>query len=51
LQLNLLKENKAKILSDFKILSEKQQKTAKEMQEKYGDGNLDLEKEEFIPLK
>ena len=51
LQLNLLKVNKAKILSDFKILSEKLQKTAKEMQEKYGDGNLDLEKGEFIPLK
>jgi ankyrin len=37
--------------SESALISEKQQKTAKEMQEKYGDGNLDLEKEEFIPLK
>ena len=51
LQLDLLKDKKEIELKKFKELSSSQQTTAKELQEKYGDGSLNLEKGEFIPVK
>ena len=51
LQFELLEEKKEEILKKFKKLRVDQNQLAKELTEKYGDGNLDLEKEEFIPLK
>ena len=51
LQFDLLEEKKEEILDKFKKLREKQNQLAAELQEKYGEGNLDLEKGEFIPVK
>jgi hypothetical protein len=38
-------------LENFANLQEKSNKTAKELQEKYGDGNIDLETGEFTLVK
>jgi len=51
LQFDLLEEKKEEILDKFRKLREKQNQLAAELQEKYGEGNLDLEKGEFIPVK
>ena len=51
LQIDLLKSKKIECLETFNKLRINQQKTADSLQEKYGDGNIDLEKEEFIPSK
>jgi|TARA_R110000803_G_scaffold120777_1_gene188853 hypothetical protein len=51
LQFDLLKDKKEELLNSFKELRIEQQSTADELQKKYGDGNIDLEKGEFIPLK
>ena len=51
LQFELLEEKKEEILNKFKKLRVDQNQLAKELTEKYGDGNLDLEKGEFIPIK
>tara|TARA_B100000780_G_C21102655_1_gene445063 strand:+ start:454 stop:708 length:255 start_codon:yes stop_codon:yes gene_type:complete len=51
LQKDLLKNKKIECLEAFSKLRVKQQKTADSLQKKYGDGNINLEKEEFIPLK
>tara|TARA_B100001939_G_scaffold341497_1_gene351179 strand:+ start:3083 stop:3334 length:252 start_codon:yes stop_codon:yes gene_type:complete len=51
LQFDLLEEKKEEILDKFKELRGKQNQLAAELQEKYGEGNLDLEKGEFIPVK
>tara|TARA_B110000285_G_C14588344_1_gene365245 strand:+ start:267 stop:512 length:246 start_codon:yes stop_codon:yes gene_type:complete len=51
LQIDLLKSKKIECLETFNKLRISQQKTADSLQEKYGDGNIDLEKEEFIPSK
>tara|TARA_B100002019_G_scaffold15760_1_gene12444 strand:+ start:1554 stop:1805 length:252 start_codon:yes stop_codon:yes gene_type:complete len=51
LQFDLLEEKKEEILDKFKELRGKQNQLAVELQEKYGEGNLDLEKGEFIPVK
>ena len=44
------KQNKTLKLN-YQLLLEKQEKTGKELQEKYGEGNIDLEKGEFISSK
>ncbi len=51
LQFELLEEKKEEILKKFKKLRVDQNQLAKELTEKYGDGNLDLEKGEIIPIK
>ncbi len=51
LQFELLENRKEKILDTFKELQVKQNSLAVELQEKYGEGNFDLEKGEFIPIK
>lgn len=47
LQLAALEDQKDIFLEDFKKLQEEQNKTAQELQEKYGEGNIDLEKGEI----
>ena len=47
LRIDALKREKERLLDKFQILQEEQSKFGQEMQKKYGDGNLDLEKGEF----
>jgi hypothetical protein len=47
LQLAALEDQKDIFLEDFKELQKEQSKTAQELQEKYGEGNIDLEKGEI----
>lgn len=47
LQLAALEDQKDIFLEDFKNLQKEQNKTAQELQEKYGEGNIDLEKGEI----
>ena len=51
LQFELLEEKKEEVLEKFKKLRVDQSNLAKELTEKYGDGNLDLEKGEIIPVE
>ena len=46
---SLLKKQKEIVLKEFDSLQESQNSTGKELQEKYGAGNIDLEKGEFTP--
>ncbi len=43
----ILEGQRASVLDKLGDLQEKTNKTAKELQEKYGDGNIDLESGEF----
>jgi hypothetical protein len=47
LRINALKVQKEELGKNFQILQKEQAEFGKELQEKYGDGNLDLEKGEF----
>ena len=49
LQISALKTQKEEILKDFKVLQDNQAKTGKELQDKYGEGNINLENGEFNP--
>ena len=49
LQFNALETQKEEILKDFKVLQDNQVKTGKELQDKYGEGNINLEDGEFTP--
>jgi len=49
LQFDALKTQKEEVLKEFKTLAESQTKTGKELQDKYGDGNINLEDGEFTP--
>jgi len=51
LQNSALKDRKKTLLEDFKKLQEEQSKTAQELQEKYGEGNIDLEKGEITTVE
>ena len=46
-----LKNQKQDLKNNFQSLLQEQDKMGKELQEKYGEGNIDLEKGEFIKLK
>ena len=48
IQKAFLEGQRASILDGLADLQEKSNKTAKERQEKYGEGNIDLETGEFI---
>jgi hypothetical protein len=45
--LGQIEAQKVSIYSSIKIVQDKQLKLGKELQEKYGDGNIDLETGEF----
>ena len=49
LNINILKGQKDKVLEDFQKLQDEQNASAKELQDKYGAGNIDLESGEFTP--
>ena len=51
LQLDALETQKEETLDNFKVLQENQTKTGKELQDKYGEGNINLEDGEFTPNK
>tara|TARA_R110000744_G_scaffold143898_1_gene255894 strand:- start:14 stop:265 length:252 start_codon:yes stop_codon:yes gene_type:complete len=46
-----LEKDKKNLQNQYQSLLQDQEKTGKELQEKYGEGNIDLEKGEFIKLK
>tara|TARA_R110000744_G_scaffold151332_1_gene264766 strand:+ start:302 stop:553 length:252 start_codon:yes stop_codon:yes gene_type:complete len=46
-----LENQKQEIKNNFKTLLQEQDKVGKELQEKYGDGNINIEKGEFVSLK
>ena len=48
IQKAFLEGQRSSILDGLTDLQEKSNKTAKELQKKYGDGNIDLETGEFI---
>jgi len=48
IQKAFLEGQRSSILDGLADLQEKSNKTAKELQKKYGDGNIDLETGEFI---
>jgi len=47
LRIDVLERQKEQLLEKFQKLTKDQTKFGKELQEKYGDGNIDLEKGEF----
>jgi hypothetical protein len=51
LNISALKKQKETILKEFQELQNTQNKTGKELQEKYGTGNIDLVKGEFTPVE
>jgi len=46
-----LERDKQNLQNQYQTLLQDQEKIGKELQEKYGDGNIDLEKGEFISSK
>ena len=46
-----LENQKQDLKNNFQSLLQEQDKVGKELQEKYGEGNIDLEKGEFVNLK
>jgi hypothetical protein len=49
-RIQLLELDKQSLKTQLQKQFEEETKVAKELQEKYGDGNIDLEKGEFIPV-
>jgi hypothetical protein len=49
-RIQLLELDKQALKAQLQKQVEEETKVAKELQEKYGDGNIDLEKGEFIPV-
>ena len=50
-RIDALEEQKENELEKFRILTKEQTEFGKRLNEKYGDGNIDLEKGEFTPAK
>ena len=50
LQINSLENTKKDLIKEYQELEISQQKTALELQNKYGEGNIDLESGEFTPI-
>jgi len=46
-----IEKEKQNLQTRYQTQLQQQEKLGKELQEKYGDGNIDLEKGEFIKLK
>jgi hypothetical protein len=51
LQLNILTRQKTELLKEFQTLLEEQQATGKKLQDKYGEGNINLEDGSFVPIE
>ena len=51
LNYEMLEQKEDELLEKFRELQVNQRALAVELQEKYGEGNLDLEKGEFTPTK
>ena len=51
LNYEMLEQKEDELLEKFRELQVNQRALAVELQEKYGEGNLDLEKGEFTPIK
>ena len=51
LNIELLEQKEDELLERFRTLQKSQSATAVELTKKYGDGNSDIEKGEFIPAK
>lgn len=49
--INMLQKQKESVLKEFETLQDEQNSIGKELQEKYGAGNIDLEKGEFTPVE
>jgi translation initiation factor 2 alpha subunit (eIF-2alpha) len=49
-RIQLLELDKQTLKTQLQKQTEDETKIAEELQEKYGDGNIDLEKGEFIPV-
>ena len=49
-ELQLLNQEKNKVIQELQLLEENFIKIGKELQEKYGEGNINLEKGEFTPV-
>ena len=50
IQINSLENTKKNLIKEYQELETSQQKTALELQDKYGEGNIDLESGEFTPI-
>jgi len=50
LQINSFENTKKNLIKEYQELEISQQKTALELQNKYGEGNIDLESGEFTPI-
>ena len=50
LQINSLENTKKNLIKEYQELETSQQKTALELQDKYGEGNIDLESGEFTTI-
>ena len=50
LQINSLENTKKNLIKEYQEIETSQQKTALELQNKYGEGNIDLESGEFTPI-
>jgi len=48
-QLNQVQEMKTNLFSEFTTLREDEQKLIKDLEEKYGEGQINLDEEVFIP--
>ncbi len=44
-------EQKEELFKEFKKLQKEQNNTAKELEDKYGSGNIDLKTGEIVPIK
>ena len=50
LQINSLENTKKNLIKEYQEIEISQQKIALELQDKYGEGNIDLESGEFTPI-
>jgi len=50
LQIDAYKRSKEKLLKEYQELEVNQLKTAQELQDKYGEGNIDLTDGKFTPI-
>lgn len=49
LQISSLKRDHEKLVKDYQEIEKSQYETAKSLQDKYGEGNINLENGEFTP--
>lgn len=49
LQIDSLKRDHGKLVKDYQEIEKSQFETAKKLQDKYGEGNINLENGEFTP--